>query len=202
MLQGWTTADYALIISLCSLLLAVASFVWNVWSRFIFPKPKVKVWLDLQYLNTENQHSASIRPDGTFAGDFDPRLMALPCISLTTTNFGPGELTVTSAAIKLARKHPRRKEGHGLVIAYNDYPNDLSARGVSSGGLPRKLQVGDQMSLHYPVEDFWFESNSMAKIGIVDSFGRFHWSTMSNVKRLRKQFEAHKKNGESDVQTI
>jgi hypothetical protein len=38
-----TTADWALIISLCSLLLAMAGFVWNVWSKFIYPKPKVRV---------------------------------------------------------------------------------------------------------------------------------------------------------------
>ena len=40
-----TTSDWALIISLCSLAVALSSFVWNVWSKFIYPKPTVRVTL-------------------------------------------------------------------------------------------------------------------------------------------------------------
>ena len=30
-----TTADWALVISLCSFAVALAGFVWNVWSKFM-----------------------------------------------------------------------------------------------------------------------------------------------------------------------
>jgi hypothetical protein len=38
-----TTADWALVISIFSAVVAVASFLWNVWSKFIYPKPVVRV---------------------------------------------------------------------------------------------------------------------------------------------------------------
>jgi hypothetical protein len=38
-----TTADWALVISLCSAVVSLAGFVWNVWSKFIYPKPRVQV---------------------------------------------------------------------------------------------------------------------------------------------------------------
>jgi hypothetical protein len=37
------TADWALVISLCSAGVSLASFIWNVWSKFIYPKPVVQV---------------------------------------------------------------------------------------------------------------------------------------------------------------
>ena len=37
-----TTGDWALVISLCSFVVALASFVWNVWSKFIYPKGRVR----------------------------------------------------------------------------------------------------------------------------------------------------------------
>jgi hypothetical protein len=32
-----TTADWALVISICSAIVSLASFVWNVWSKFVYP---------------------------------------------------------------------------------------------------------------------------------------------------------------------
>ncbi len=37
-----TTADWALVISICSAFLALASFIWSVWSKFIYPKARVE----------------------------------------------------------------------------------------------------------------------------------------------------------------
>lgn len=37
-----TTADWALVISIGSLLISAPGFIWNVWSKFIYPKAKVR----------------------------------------------------------------------------------------------------------------------------------------------------------------
>jgi hypothetical protein len=37
------TAQWALVISIGSVLLSLAGFIWNVWSKFIYPKPRVRV---------------------------------------------------------------------------------------------------------------------------------------------------------------
>ena len=38
-----TTADWALVVSLFSFLVALAAFVWNVWSKFIYPRAKSRL---------------------------------------------------------------------------------------------------------------------------------------------------------------
>jgi hypothetical protein len=38
-----TTADWALVISLLSAATSLAGFIWSVWSKFIYPKPRVRV---------------------------------------------------------------------------------------------------------------------------------------------------------------
>jgi len=69
-----TTADWALAISLGSLVIALAGFVWNVWSKFIFPKPKVQV--SFSYMTA-------------LIGDHQ-----VPVISLSGTNHGPIPVTL------------------------------------------------------------------------------------------------------------
>ena len=48
-----TTSDYALVISLLSILAAIFSLVWNVWQKFIFVKPVLQVsfglWHGMQH---------------------------------------------------------------------------------------------------------------------------------------------------------
>lgn len=40
---AWTTADYALIVSLCSAGISLISLGWNIWSKFIFPRGALKI---------------------------------------------------------------------------------------------------------------------------------------------------------------
>ena len=44
-----TTADWALAVSLFSFVVALAGFVWNVWSKFIYPRAKVRAYICLLY---------------------------------------------------------------------------------------------------------------------------------------------------------
>ena len=55
-----TTADWALAVSLCSFAVALAGFVWNVWSKFIFPKAKVRSYISI-YLIIDGDGSAPLR---------------------------------------------------------------------------------------------------------------------------------------------
>ena len=189
----WSTAQIALIISGLSFCLALASFVWNIWSKFIFPRPKLRVWADLRYAQKFGAHSASLRENGTFAGDLDPSSMAYPAVALCITNYGPGAVTVTSASVRLPRSHPRRREGHGLLVAYNNYPEDLSASSISSGGLPKKLDVGEAFELYFPVNPKFMATKEVTALGVRDTLSRLSWVSRQNMRRLRKQFEAHQK---------
>lgn len=42
-----TTADWALVVSFFSIAIAFASFIWNVWSKFIYPKPRLQLHIGI-----------------------------------------------------------------------------------------------------------------------------------------------------------
>jgi len=42
-----TTADWALIVSIFSFLVSLGGFVWNVWSKFIYPRAKVRAYIGI-----------------------------------------------------------------------------------------------------------------------------------------------------------
>lgn len=188
--EAWTTADYAFVVSLCSGAISLISLGWNIWSKFIFPKPKVRLWADILFTHLPSAHSASIRKNGTFAGDFSPSEMTLPALALHMTNFGPGDVVITNALAKLPLYHPRRTEGHGILIAYNDYPNDLTGNRISSGGLPKKLAVGDTFSLLFPLEQHVFDPAVTSRVGIRDTLSRIFWVSRKNMRHIHAQYRA------------
>ena len=42
-----TTSDYALIVSVASIVIAIGALAWNVWQKFIFVKPSLQVSFNL-----------------------------------------------------------------------------------------------------------------------------------------------------------
>ena len=123
------TADWALIISLCSTAIALISLGWNIWSKFIYPKPKVRVAFNFM----------------TVVGQKDEKVL-----SLSATNMGPAEVTLYSALVRTKKKWSWRNRGFGLLNPLHDYPlrKDHSI-GPFGGGLPKKLAVGEQFSIYF-----------------------------------------------------
>jgi hypothetical protein len=174
-----TTSDWALIISLCSFALALASFIWNVWSKFIYPKPKVRV-----------SCSASII---FHPGNADHKQEFL---SLSATNLGPGDVILHSAVLR-SRKVKWWRElkawyrrpycfDFGLLNPLEGFPARMNHTiGPFSGGLPKKLAVGESFSSYFPRKVDWFE-NKVRGIGFNDSFGRNHWCSKQDVNKVRE----------------
>lgn len=190
---GLTTADYALIVSICSAFLSLFSLGWNIWSKFIYPKPKVRISVDLKYAHLSSGHIVSIGADGRFAGGTPSNELSLPAIEISVANFGPGPVTVTSAVGKPKKALPLEKsEGLAIVTAYDHYPLDLNSKNVFGGGLPKTLDVGGELTLYFPVDSDLTGEGSLKKLGVRDSFSRFHWIERSQMKELRLKALAHR----------
>lgn len=165
-----TTADWAIIISGISLFVAILSFIWNVWSKFIYPKPRVRTSISLMKVHWP------IRGPG-------PR-----AISLSATNLGPAEITLHSAVAKASGSLFKPVREYALLNPLEDFPDKLDhSVGPFSGGLPRKLHVGEQFSVYFPVIKAWFEDENLIDFGFTDTFGRYHWCLRKNGMRLREQ---------------
>ncbi|MCK3777222.1 helix-turn-helix domain-containing protein [Ensifer sesbaniae] len=100
--ERMTTADWALVISLCSFFVSLACFIWNVWSKFIYPKAKVSVHFSVN----------------TIIGGSDD---GFKVISLLATNLGPGNVTLY-LAVDRSRKRWFKKVQLFILNPLHDFP--------------------------------------------------------------------------------
>src|SRR6266853_1173905 len=127
-----TASDYALIMSLFSIVISLGALLWNVWQKFIFVKPTLQVSFGLWHVM---QHTSAdvITRSGH-------RLLVL-----TVTNMGPG-VVVLYACIAKPKVHWWRRVK--LLSTLNPIHNDPADHnpvsiGPFSSGLPTKIEAGD-----------------------------------------------------------
>lgn len=161
------TADWALAISLCSLLVSFAGFVWNVWSKFIYPKAKVRVSFSVNMVVDENGPSHEF-------------------LSLSATNYGPGPVTLHSAIGRAKGSWRRRK--HFIMNPLHNFPLQLDFTiGPFSGGLPNKIEPGESFSSYFVLMHEALRDEPIIDVGFSDTFGRSHWAARKQVKQVRKK---------------
>ncbi|KQZ05877.1 hypothetical protein ASD21_17980 [Caulobacter sp. Root1455] len=167
-----TTADYALIVSLFSVAISLASFVWNVWSKFIYPKGDVRV----------SFHQATITGPG-IEPENRPMFM---CVS--ASNYGPSEVEFYS--VICIHREGLFKTTFSLLQPINDI-NEMPYRstGPFGGGLPKQLKIGDRWSVYFPWTQNAVARGRLLKIGIADNFNRRHWAPRGEVKKVKAALE-------------
>lgn len=163
-----TVADWALVISILSALVSFAGFIWNVWSKFIYPKPRVRVSFSYSYVT---------HPLGSREDDYDP-------LCLSATNFGPGDVRLHSALVRRKRRWLRRS-GFGLLNPLISASHRDSS-GPFSGGLPKTVVVGENFSVYLVPNHTGLAANDYDRIGFDDTFGRHHWAPTAQIIKARK----------------
>jgi hypothetical protein len=159
------TADWALVISICSAAISLAGFIWNVWSKFIYPKPKVHVSFQMM---TIFRAGYSVQPD---------------VLVLSATNMGPAEVTLRTAIIAFPTTFQWQKfTRFALLNPLHDFPtvSDLSI-GPFGGGLPKKLAVGEQFSAYFIPDHEGLAKGDYQRIGFDDTFGSLHWAPRRHI---------------------
>jgi hypothetical protein len=169
-----TAADYALIVSITSIIISFGSLIWNVWQKFLFVKPKLQVafgvWRILQ--------------PGT--SNHNRRLL-----NLVITNMGPGPVIVHGCAAKPKKPWWRRAKSYGLLNPIDNPTNpNLTDAGPFAGGLPAKLDAADTKSFYFPYEKDGFLKERLARVGIGDSYQRITWCRR---KDMRKVYESYRR---------
>lgn len=162
------TADWAIILSLFSLLISIASFVWNVWSKFIYPKPRVGVSLQLMKVFGSNP--------------------AQRYVTLSFTNFGPGDVVINLAVAQPIKPWWRRRTPMGLLNPIDDLSQPDLPTGPYGGGLPKKLAIGESHILYFPYQADLFLKTALNRIGVHDSFRRCHWAPRRDFRNVVQRF--------------
>lgn len=165
-----TTADWALVVSIFSLVVSLGSFIWNVWSKFIYPKAKIRVYVGVYLI---------IDGDGSPARKF---------IQLSATNYGPTEITLHGHQAK--RRQGFLWFGRNRKLALINpvtHPDSNQPTGWFAPGFPKKLTVGEGVSVCFSREapKRWIEDGDLYYFGFSDTFGRLHWCSRKNAKKFR-----------------
>lgn len=162
-----TTADWALVISVCSAFVSLGSFIWNVWSKFIYPKAKIRVTFSYVTILHPNDRSQ----------DYD-------LLDLSATNFGPGEVTLRTARVRRKRFF-FRNHGFGILNPLLSAHHREQSNGPFSGGLPKTLAVGEVFSVYFVPNHSHLAQDNYDRIGFNDTFGRVHWAPKTHVSNTR-----------------
>ena len=144
---GWTTADYALVISLFSAVLAVASFGWNVWSKFIYPKAKLRVRVSFVLFDEQRRQLHYFPPGKTFVERLDNNSLILPAMRIYATNYGPGEIKLGNPVAARAGKNAPRREGYAQFNQFIKYPFQ-SPLSLEETRLETPLKPADDLELY------------------------------------------------------
>lgn len=166
-----TTADWALVLSIFSFAVSLAGFVWNVWSKFIYPRAKVRAHIAVMLI---------------LDGDGSPPRRT---ITLTATNYGPTDIQLRGHQAKrrqgfLCFRHNR----HLAFINPIDHPDTNRLTGWFAPGFPKKLLVGEGVTVYFAAEapKGWVEEGDLYYFGFNDTFGRLHWCSRANAKKFRE----------------
>jgi hypothetical protein len=156
------TADWALVISIISLGIAAASFVWNVWSKFIYPKPVVRVSFSMVKRGSDDV----LRLDVTNMGPIDVTLME----PLVWYNHGPFKDKKYSTFYVLPR---------APLLA--DLDREFRNRGGLAEGFPKRLKVGESWSVYLVPDHEMLARGDYEGIGFRDAFRRCHWAPRRDI---------------------
>ena len=110
-------------------------------------------------------------------------------ITLSATNYGPTDITLHTHTAKSRQGLLwfRRNRTVALVASI-DHPDSSRTTGYFASGFPKKLVVGENVSVYFPADapKQWVEKDNLFYFGFSDTFGRYHWCSRANAKEFRK----------------
>jgi hypothetical protein len=168
-----TTADYALLVSLFSAVVAVAGFVWNVWQKFIYPKARLRI----------SFYEGCII-GGPLSGPPWPTYL---CLGIT--NHGPTDVIVNTVGIVIAPNRFWQRGQHAFVNPIADISRPEIGVGPFGGGLPKKLAVGESHTLYFPHNSRSFAREKLRRVGVIDNFGRSHSASQKQIRIVKTDLD-------------
>jgi len=152
------------LISFLALIIASISIFWNIY-RDILLKAKLKV---------------SVRIDKILQQDRSRSLG--PFLSIYATNHGPGEIICVSIWMLKRTVLGWLRRKNILDFIKTDTKNQFSSK------LPMKLSIGENIHVLLPYKRDIFLAERPTAIGVMDSFGRIHWTDKKSMRKVIKQY--------------
>jgi hypothetical protein len=168
-----TPQTLAVALSVISLVVSVAAFVWNVY-RELALRPRIRVSVALAHVG-------------------QPGEQMVKRYALSGVNFGPGKVRVAMVWFKHAPLlgYITRTWSHGVLLP--DYTLPGTTR------LPVALEVGDSIDYYLRWNADLFLRSAPTHVGFRDTFGRHHWAPRKQVMKVisawKADFDNHQSGG-------
>lgn len=165
-----TIADWAFVVSIFSAIISLISLAWTVWSKWLHPKPKIRVNFAVKHVIDGNGKSP-------------------PFLEVNATNFGPTDTTLQNVEVRGRAKGWWYKIGRdrwewGILISAKTYDEAIRAQGPFQPNLPSKLPVGEKFSTYLTFKHAHLRDDGDIDVGFSDIFGRNHWAPRKNVRAV------------------
>jgi hypothetical protein len=162
------TEDWAFLISGVSLAVAIAGFIWRIFEKYIYVKPALQIGFAVMT---------------TFPG---PEVHLL---ALSVTNMGPGAAVIYNC-MGYSRRRWWEKKKYGILnpIEGNPAHPDPATSGPFSAGLPLRIDAADTKTFYFPHRADGFLSKKLQRIGVLDTYNRYHWCQRRAMKRVMERF--------------
>jgi hypothetical protein len=172
-----TTRDYALIISLFSIVISVGALLWNIWQKFIFVKPNLQVSFGLWYVMQHTSADVLTRSGHQL-------------LVLTVTNMGPGVVVLYACIGKQKARWWTRVELLATINPIHNDPPDANPMSIGplSSGLPTKIDAGDVKSFYFPYAKDCFLGKGVARVGINDTYHRNTWCRGRDMNKANRAY--------------
>jgi hypothetical protein len=150
---AWTTADFALIISLCSAFVSLLSLGWNIWSKFILPKGRLAVMFSTTTMGLDKDDH----------------------IRIEAVNFGPTDLVINAPVMPTKRRSILSSKQSWWSLKHGTRKIVGGRRLLEDDDWPIKLSPGESFFVYVSISSFklGMEKNALG-IGFIDTFQRFH----------------------------
>lgn len=149
----------ALVVSVLSLIIAALAMGWNVY-RDVVLKPRLKVRVAVVQ---------TIVPGVGATGKY---------VNVAGTNHGPGAITVQQVyGTDVGRIRRLLGDKSGFIVI-----------NPSMGELPCRLDVGETVNLMFPYDRDVFIRNRAKRLGLIDSFDKWHSAKRSELRAAHKSY--------------
>ncbi len=156
-------AEIALAISILSLLVAGASFGWNIYKEIGL---RARVGVDLSIVTLISGYE-----------DINPVFVMVHCV-----NRGPGKVKLDNLHFKFIKllDQGKTKVGYAITAYDREHPN--------SSSLPVAIDVGETARFLVPFTADCFLKLDVTDFAVSDSFGRDHWIKKRQLQKARSEY--------------
>lgn len=161
------------------------SLGWNIWSKFIYPKPKLFVSASFVLFEAGLQRIHYFPRTMGNLDRVDTLELSLPAISITIVNHGPGEVRIGTPVFARRPPYDPKKQGYALFNEFESYPWQM-LRDEDAATFKEPLRYGDKRTFYVPLTTGEFDEWRIASIGFVDVLKRKHFCARSDIETINE----------------